>query len=235
LSARVRRGAAIIAAALALAVVPTARAQNPLANPACAALEPNPITHVEGPASASYALTFDEPLGPDTPRILRILRRHDARATFFVVGNEARDHPRLVRAIVRRGHELANHTFTHPYLADLSPSERRRELLRTQRVIHRIAGVTPCYMRPPANSYNRAVVRQASRLGLGTVLWSHAAAEVGNGAEGVTAALVAEVRPGSIVVFHQVPIAVWALPETLQGLAERGLRAVTVRNLLRDH
>jgi peptidoglycan-N-acetylglucosamine deacetylase len=234
---RPRTGVALAALAAALAVPAAAQASmtGSVSPRPCTLPQPNPIAHVEARlAQQRYALTFDESLGPLTIPILRILERYDARATFFVVGAEARRHPRLVRAIARRGHELANHTFSHSDLATLSPAKRRRELARTQRLITRIAGVTPCYMRPPANGYNRAVVRQARRLGLGTVLWSLSANEGGNGSSAVTARVVAETQPGSIVLFHQVYIAVWALPDTLEGLAERGLDAVTVRDLLTD-
>jgi peptidoglycan-N-acetylglucosamine deacetylase len=223
-----------VAGALAALALTTPAAATASGAPDCAPVHPNPITHVERPDGQRFALTFDESLGPLTPRILDILDDYHAKATFFLLGSEARRHPGLVRRIARRGHELANHTFSHPYLLDLSPAARKRQWRRTQRVIRRIAGVTPCYMRPPAMNYNAAVVRQAARMGLGTVLWDLAASEREYGSTQVTERVVAQTNPGSIVLFHQVPIAVWALPDTLAGLAERGLRASTVGRLLRS-
>jgi peptidoglycan/xylan/chitin deacetylase (PgdA/CDA1 family) len=212
-------------------VAPQAAAGTPLSAPGCATADHNPLRRVAG-VEDRFALTFDEPLGPMTLRILDILDAYGAKATFFTVGSEARANPGLVREIVRRGHELANHTFTHAELTMLSPASRRIELGRTQAVIRRIAGVTPCLMRPPQLAHNRAVVRQAARLGLQTVLCDVFAGEFGRGAAEVTQNVVGSTRGGSIVFFHQVPIAVWALPDTLAGLDRRGLRATTVSGLL---
>jgi peptidoglycan/xylan/chitin deacetylase (PgdA/CDA1 family) len=212
-------------------VAPQTAAGTPVGARACATADQNPLRRVAG-IEDRFALTFDEPLGPMTLRILDILDTYGAKATFFTVGSEARAHPGLVREIVRRGHELANHTFTHAQLTTLSPASRRVELRRTQAVIRRIAGVTPCLMRPPQLAYNRAVVRQAARLGLQTVLCDVFAGEFGRGAAEVTQNVVAATRGGSIVFFHQVPIAAWALPDTLAGLDRRGLRATTVSSLL---
>jgi peptidoglycan-N-acetylglucosamine deacetylase len=224
--------AAIAAGSGAVAKPTAAAAASP--SPPCAVEAPNPIARVGRPGGTDYALTFDEPLGPMTTRILDILDQYGARATFFIVGADARRHPWLVREIASRGHELANHTFSHPYLSTLSPSDRRRELGRTQAVIRRIAGVTPCFMRPPGLDYNPAIVRQAGRLGLRTVLCDVLAGEFERGAAEVTRIVGTETQPGSIVLFHQVPIAVWSLPGVLTELAQRGLTPTTVGDLLRE-
>ena len=179
------------------------------------------------------ALTFDESLGAETRRILDALRRANAGATFFAVGREARAHEPLVRRIVREGHELANHSFDHPDLTTLERAERRSQLLRTQRNARRIAGFDPCLMRPPFGAVNDAVVADAEALGLGTVTWDVVGGEIyGFGSREVARGILDQVRPGSIVLMHQVESTPKAVRLILAGLRKRGLRTVPAVKLL---
>jgi peptidoglycan-N-acetylglucosamine deacetylase len=106
------------------------------------------------PASSGHkvALTFDD--GPDphtTPLILDALRKHDVKATFFVVGRSVAQHPRLLRRIVEEGHALGNHTYNHFDMAYLRPLQMRQELLRTQEAVDEALGYhyPMVLMRPP--------------------------------------------------------------------------------------
>jgi cellulose synthase/poly-beta-1,6-N-acetylglucosamine synthase-like glycosyltransferase/peptidoglycan/xylan/chitin deacetylase (PgdA/CDA1 family)/spore germination protein YaaH len=98
----------------------------------------------------AVALTFDD--GPDpvwTPMILDTLRAHHAPATFFIIGENAEVHPELLRRILREGHEVGNHTFTHPNLALVSPQATRFELNATERLIEAMLGRRTALFRPP--------------------------------------------------------------------------------------
>jgi cellulose synthase/poly-beta-1,6-N-acetylglucosamine synthase-like glycosyltransferase/peptidoglycan/xylan/chitin deacetylase (PgdA/CDA1 family) len=99
------------------------------------------------------ALTFDD--GPDprwTPQILDILRRRHVPATFFMVGSAAATHPDLVRRVFAEGHEIGNHSFTHPNMAHVSEGQVRLELTATTRAIESAVGRTVTLFRPPFNA-----------------------------------------------------------------------------------
>src|SRR6186713_1076398 len=113
-----------------------------------------PITfnsvHVDGPF---IALTFDD--GPNatlTPKLLDLLAARHLKATFFVVGQNAADHPEILKRAVREGHEIANHSWSHPNLGKMSDEAVRRELRRTDETINAAIGVRPTLFRPPYGS-----------------------------------------------------------------------------------
>lgn len=110
------------------------------------------------PADGVVALTFDD--GPDptwTPRVLDVLRRHHVKATFFVVGTQALDHPDLVRRILAEGHEIGLHTLTHVDLGVAPDWQRHLELREAQQVLVGTTGQTTALLRPPYSSKNDAV------------------------------------------------------------------------------
>lgn len=105
------------------------------------------------------AISFDD--GPDpkwTPQILDILKAKDVKASFFVVGKQMEDHPGLVRRILAEGHEVGNHTYTHPNLALASEERIRVELNATQRLLETISGRSTILFRPPYNADSRPVI-----------------------------------------------------------------------------
>jgi cellulose synthase/poly-beta-1,6-N-acetylglucosamine synthase-like glycosyltransferase/spore germination protein YaaH/peptidoglycan/xylan/chitin deacetylase (PgdA/CDA1 family) len=107
----------------------------------------------QGDTDGLVALTFDD--GPDprwTPQILDILKRHNIKATFFMIGEAAAAQPDLVRRIAREGHEIGNHSFTHPNMAHVDPNRVRLELTATQRAIESIVGRSTRLFRPPFNA-----------------------------------------------------------------------------------
>ena len=150
------------------------------------------------------ALTFDD--GPDparTPALLDTLAELGVPATFFVLGEHADAHPELCARIAREGHELGNHTYTHPYL----PLRRSRsvadELARTDAAILRATGVVPTIARPPYGGRSPRNVRAFERAGKRVVLWDVNSYDW-KGAPGADVAqrIVERARPGSIVLMH---------------------------------
>ncbi|MCY3734001.1 MAG: polysaccharide deacetylase family protein [Chloroflexi bacterium] len=150
---------------------------------------------------ATIHLTFDDGPHPvNTPIILDILKRHDARATFFVVGRAVAANPELVQRIIGEGHTLANHTWAHDDLIGLNQDEFDRTLLRTQQALGEHA--TPCF-RPPNLRFDDETVRRAANLGLNMILntgdtsdWRRPGAAV------IAANIIAAAAPGAIVVLH---------------------------------
>lgn len=179
-------------------------------------------------------LTIDDGPDPaDTPRILELLARHDAHATFFVIGQNAAAHPGLIRAIAAAGHEVAHHTQTHPlaWFWCASPGKVRYELdagfdgLRT-------AGVRPSRFRSPAGIKNLWLAAALRRRGLTCIGWSVRGLERRHrDPESVAARVLRGVRPGAILLMHEGPrvppvIRITAIGRVLEQLSRRGYRCV---------
>jgi peptidoglycan/xylan/chitin deacetylase (PgdA/CDA1 family) len=115
------------------------------------------------------ALTFDDGPSAWTPLVLDLLRDHEARATFFVIGARVRERPDAVKRIVAEGHELGSHTLTHPRLTEISEDEVRREIQGGQDAVEEVLGETPRLFRAPgfyAEARELAIVEE---LGLEAV------------------------------------------------------------------
>ena len=178
------------------------------------------------PAAGIVRLTFDDgPVRANTPRILNVLSNYRVKATFFVIGQRARRHPRLVKREYREGHSVQNHTYTHPDLTTLGPVETRRELRATNRAI-RAAGVPrPYRFRPPYGHTNARVRSVGASLGLIQTLWSVDPHDWANPPASVICRRVASnVRPGSIVLLHDGTgtNTVQALPCIIKRLRAQG-------------
>lgn len=197
-----------------------------------------PVVFSVDTAQKLVALTFDD--GPDPRycrRILSILRRYDARATFFVEGRNVREHPDLARAEFDEGHELANHSMNHRDMTFASPGLARKEIAGASEIIERVCGQRPRYFRPPRGHVNLPTVRLANRLGHRVVLWSLGLERVKGFTLRQCADIVAEnVRPGTIILAHDSSPTRWwvpeVLPRTIRGIQARGYRLVTLSELL---
>jgi cellulose synthase/poly-beta-1,6-N-acetylglucosamine synthase-like glycosyltransferase/peptidoglycan/xylan/chitin deacetylase (PgdA/CDA1 family)/spore germination protein YaaH len=111
---------------------------------------PYQVAHYGGGQPNQIALTFDDGPDPDwTPKILDILKLQNAPATFFVIGSEAEDNPGLLRRIYREGHEIGNHTWSHPDISGINRAAMRIELNATERLFESKLGIKPIYFRPP--------------------------------------------------------------------------------------
>jgi peptidoglycan/xylan/chitin deacetylase (PgdA/CDA1 family) len=181
------------------------------------------------------ALTFDDGPSSYTPRVLRLLRRAHARATFFVIGSRAAERPGLVRAESLLG-AVGNHTWTHPRLVSLARRDVIRQLLRTQAAIVRATGgVRPRLFRPPYGVGTPAETAAVHALGLVDVRWSVDSLDSRPGASAGTVLrnVTAGLRPGSIVLLHDIyPWTVGALPRILRAVRRHGLTPVTIPELV---
>ena len=147
------------------------------------------------------ALTFDDGPDPDsTPRLLEVLARHGATATFFMVGARAARHPELVERIAAAGHEIGNHSWDHPSLPRLS-SELVADQLRRARTV--LAPRGRALMRPPYGHQDLRTHRVARRLGYRPVFWNVSGEDwQGTDAETIAGKVLDKAGPGSIVLLH---------------------------------
>jgi peptidoglycan/xylan/chitin deacetylase (PgdA/CDA1 family) len=186
------------------------------------------------------ALTFDDGPDPDTTeRFIEALG--DARATFFVLGMNVRRWPHLARAMAAAGHELASHGDSHRTMTRVPPRGTLRELRQTQRTIVESTGVTPRFYRPPYGRFNLASWLETPRLGMRRTLWTAGARdwEAEATSELIAERILAAAAPGAILLLHDSdgdPGApehtLAALPAILAGFRDRGLRSVTLSELV---
>jgi len=119
------------------------------------------------------ALTYDDgPNDPHTFRLLEVLAKHNLRATFFLIGRYVQQHPEIVGELVRHGHVIGNHTFTHPVLSLKSGAEIRKELTDCREALQNSIGEHSNLFRPPFGARRPAVLRIARELGLMPIMWN---------------------------------------------------------------
>ncbi len=191
----------------------------------------------------SVALTFDDGPWPETtPRILRVLRRFHAPATFFVIGYLAASYPQLVALERRDGMVVGNHSYNHPQVppfGELPPQLIKDEIALAAQTLARV-GIHPHLFRPPGGSYSSALITTARALDERVVLWS---VDPSDWSAGVTprqivGRVLAAVRPGSIVILHDGggdrTATIRALPAIIKGIRKRGLRLVALTDSASD-
>jgi peptidoglycan/xylan/chitin deacetylase (PgdA/CDA1 family) len=204
----------------------------PPATPAEPAITFNSV-HVDGPF---IALTFDD--GPNatlTPKLLDLLATRHLKATFFVVGQNAADHPDILKRAVREGHEIANHSWSHPNLGKMSDEAVRRELQKTDDAIVAAIGKRPTLMRPPYGSITAQQKRWIhAEFGYRIIIWDVDPLDWKRpGPSVVTSRILKETHPGSIVLAHDIhPPTIEAMPATFEQLQKKGFKSVTVTELL---
>ena len=212
-------------------------AQDTNSTPAPAAPGPKPATYTRVRVDQPYiAMTFDDgPSAALTPRLLDILKQRNIKATFFLIGQNAAANPDIVRRILADGHEIGNHSWTHPQLSKLSDDGVTTEISKTQDAIKEASGFTPTILRPP---YGAITARQRewieSRFGLSIILWSVDPFDWKRpGASVITQRILSQVRPGAIILSHDIhKQTIDAMPATLDALAAKGYKFVTVTELI---
>lgn len=118
------------------------------------------------------ALTFDDGPSIYTPQILQILKEYKIRATFFVLGTKANEHPDVIRQIFKEGHVIGNHTWDHPDLTRLSASNQKQEIESTNQLLTSLTGQQPHLLRPPYGSINSNVRTMIQDEEMASVLWN---------------------------------------------------------------
>jgi peptidoglycan/xylan/chitin deacetylase (PgdA/CDA1 family) len=183
------------------------------------------------------ALTFDDGPGPYTQRLVATLNRLHVHATFFAIGEQEQYFSPGTLAEIDSGDVVGDHTETHPMMASLSPHEQYEELFDQMTRIEAIGGKRPRLFRPPYGSFDATTFKELHHLRLLMVLWSVDTSDYTRpGASAIVHSALAGAKPGAIILMHdgggnrEETIA--ALPAIVSGLRKRGLRPVTVPQLL---
>lgn len=193
-----------------------------------------PIYSVDTPEK-KVAFSFDAVWGADqTKELLAILRKHNVKTTFFLGGFWLEKYPEMVKLIADEGHEIGNHTYTHPHLNSLGPEQIAEELNRTHRLIVELTGQKAFLFRPPFGEYSNKVIDAAKSCGYTTIIWDVDSLDWRNlSSAEMTQRVYSRVGPGSIVLFHNAgkntPQAIDAL---LGSLIRDGYRIVPISKIL---
>ncbi|MEP6901354.1 MAG: polysaccharide deacetylase family protein [Actinomycetota bacterium] len=188
----------------------------------------------------SVALTFDDGPSPDTEKLLDVLRAAKVKATFFLLGENVEKYPEIARRIAAEGHEIGNHSFSHPIFLFCTASKTRSELAKTQEIIKKVTGVKPKLMRPPCGVRSRAYFAAAQELGLQTIQWSDTGFDWKKiSSEQIARNILETVQSDSIILLHDGDCAkinnrlatVTAVPLILKGLEGKNLRVVPLKSL----
>ena len=189
------------------------------------------------PVKGKYvALTFDDgPHASLTPQALDILKRHGAKGTFFMLGQNAARNKSIVARAAAEGHELGVHTWTHIKMNSTARAKVDSEISRTQNVLADASGVVPRVMRPPYGATNKALIdKMYNTYGMATVLWDVDTLDWRKpGVCKVINTAVNQAKPGSIILVHDIHASTLsALEGIVTGLQTRGFQLVTVSELL---
>ena len=191
--------------------------------------------------TSAVALTFDDGPGPDTEAVLDVLAARGLRAAFFVVGQQVQRHPSVARRIAAEGHEIGNHSFSHPMFLSLSPRATREDLARAQGTIEDVTGVRASLARPPYGIRTPAYFAAARTLGLRVVQWSVAGFDWQPlTADRVASHVLSGAGPGAIVLLHDADsegkrdrrATVESIPMIADGVRVRGLSVAALEALL---
>ena len=200
--------------------------------------EPKPAPAVPAPAPTTgnkvIALTFDDGPGPYTAHLLDVLDQYGAKATFFLIGSKVSSQANVVRSIHARGHQLGNHSWSHPELPKLPINQIAGEIDRTNDAIKQATGVTPAILRPPYGAVNGVVLEQLRARDMSSILWSVDTRDwADRNSDIVCSRAVAGARPGAIILMHDIhQTSVGAVPCILSALKQQGYSFVTVQGLL---
>lgn len=207
--------------------------------PSCTWLAPS-VSHGSR-ARRAIALTFDDGPSESTSALLEILARHRTCATFFEIGANVRRLPAIAREVAAAGHEIGNHSDSHPLLALKSPAFIYRDLAAAQDTIEQAIGRRPRYFRAPYGVRWFGLRSAQQRLGLRGVMWSTIALDWKRSAPDVLTRLLSAAHPGAILCLHDgralqqrpnITVTLQAVRELLPKLIDQGFHFETISSIL---
>jgi peptidoglycan/xylan/chitin deacetylase (PgdA/CDA1 family) len=179
------------------------------------------------------ALTFDDGPGPQTPQVLAVLQKYHVAATFFDIGRNAAAYPQYVQMVAHAGYPVEDHTWSHPDLTTVAPSQFPYQIDQTQTEVQKLTGITPTCVRPPYNAWNQAALDQIGQRGLTTMSYSVDPKDWTNpGSAAIVARVVGAAFPGAVVDMHDAggprTETIQALPGIITQLKAKGYTFVSI-------
>ncbi len=193
-----------------------------------------PVYSVER-SDKKLSVTFDCAWGADdVDAVISVLKEHDCRATFFVLGSWAEKYPEAVKKLHEAGHEIAGHSYDHTYYTQMSPEEMRADMDKCDAAIKKITGETPRLFRVPAGDYNNSVIETVRASGRLPIQWDADSLDYrGLSAAEMEERIMSRVQNGSIILFHTgTDNTAAALGPILERLAGEGYEFCPVGELV---
>lgn len=190
-----------------------------------------PVFDLKTNGKKYIALTFDD--GPSkkvTPRVLSILKKHKAKATFYMLGKSVEEAPTTAKAVAKAGHEIGNHSYQHANLSKMTSAQAYADITKTNNIIKKQTGAEPLTIRPPYGARNHGLEKQLSQP---TILWSIDTLDWKTLNPAATLAQIKQhAYPGAIVLMHDIhPTTADALDSVLTYLEQQGYQFVTISQL----
>ncbi|AIQ24671.1 MULTISPECIES: polysaccharide deacetylase family protein [unclassified Paenibacillus] len=165
--------------------------------------------------------------------MLDILDEENVKVTFFLDGSWLSKNPELATEMLKRGHEMENHAYTHPNMSTLSRARATVEIEKTQKLLKESLGVTNKWFAPPSGDFDQETVEIASSLGLKTVLWTVDTVDWRNPSpESIVAKITSKAEAGTLVLMHPTASSSKALKAMIRGIKAKGLQLGTVSQTL---
>ncbi|MDD2421879.1 MAG: LysM peptidoglycan-binding domain-containing protein [Heliobacteriaceae bacterium] len=187
------------------------------------------------PGKKTVALTFDATYGDNqTDTLLAVLAENGIRATWFISGIWAENFPALLQKIQAAGHEIGNHSQTHPHMTKLPPVEMRTQITEAARMIRAVTGMSTGLFRPPFGEYDQTLLDVAAGLGYRTIMWTIDTLDWQNpGPDAVVQRVAAGLQNGAIILMHNAaPDTATALPRVIQEIQRQGYGFGTVSGVI---
>ena len=181
------------------------------------------------------AMSFDAAWGnEDTEELIKIMDKYNVKTTFFVVGGWVDKYPESVKQLFDAGHEIMNHSNTHPHMTQITKDEMIKEVQECDAKIEKITNVKPTLFRAPYGDYNNDVVGTMRETGHFTIQWDVDSLDWKNlSPEEIKQRVLSKVKPGSIILFHNAALHTpKALPGIIEKLQADGYKIVPVSQLI---
>nr|WP_232035547.1 polysaccharide deacetylase family protein [Methylomusa anaerophila] len=167
------------------------------------------------------------------PQMLDTLAQQDAKITFFIGGSWAKKYPEMVKTIADGGHELGNHTYSHPHPNNLSKEKNQEQIIKTEELVHSITGIKTNLYAPPYGEYNNTVLMAAHELDYRTIMWSIDTIDWKRPpAQVIKNRVISKLHNGAIILMHPTAPTAEALPELLREIKNKGYTVVKVSDIL---
>lgn len=216
-------------ATAAIAITSTVRAVQTASTP-----REIPIYYVETDKK-QVALSFDAAWGNEqTDDLLKILDKYKVKATFFLVGDWVDKYPESVKEIASKGHDIGNHSDTHPHMTQMSTSDMTGQIQSCNEKIKKITGKTPTLFRAPYGDYNNDVVKSVNGCNMYCVQWDVDSLDWKDPTpEQITQNVVSKLKDGSIILMHNgAKNTPEALPMVIEGIKEKGYEIMPISKIL---
>ena len=169
------------------------------------------------------------------PKMLEVLKKHHAKATFFLEGRWAKNNPDIAKMIVDAGHEVGNHSFTHPDMNNLSASQINQQIKKTNEVIKATTGYKVKWFAPPSGSFRDEVVKIASELKMSTIMWSVDTIDWQKPSSDVLInRVMKKIHPGAIILMHPTVSTAQSLDQLFTDIERKELKVSDVSTMLEE-